>query len=318
MPHGQTQSLNPPESGASFLPPEAALVSGRLREVHLRPGLSMYASDICDLQDLDVSLPLPPGLLLVMALSGQADVSYGAKRFQLGPQRGRDDDLQHEGLALTLTEPEAFVRRLRTGSRRRVISLALGPQWLDESQEALGAPPRLTAFRSTHLAAQRWQLSPRLLAMAGDLLETPGSPSPLQGLYLESRCLEMAAEALTAITGGETAPSTGLRPREQRRLTALCDFLDSGEADELSLQALAERIGMSSSALQRNFRRHTGLSVFDYQRRRRLANARVALERDGISVGEAAHLAGYTSQANFATAFRRQFGLQPGRLRKRG
>lgn len=315
-------SSRTPESGAVVAgdPPSTgnSLVAGQLREICLRPGLSMYASDIRDLQDLDVSLPLPPGVLLVMALSGQADVSYGSKRFQLGPQRDRDTHLQHEGLALTLTEPEAFVRRLRTGTRRRVISLALSPQWLDESQAALGAPPSLTRFRNTHLAAQRWQLSPRLLAMAGDMLEMPESPGPMEGLYLESRCLEMAAEALSAITRDEAPPASGLRPREQRRLAALREFLDSGEADSLPLQALAERIGMSSSSLQRNFRRYTGLSVFDYQRRRRLVAARTALERDGISVGEAAHMSGYTSAANFATAFRRQFGLQPGRLRKRG
>jgi AraC-like DNA-binding protein len=39
--------------------------------------------------------------------------------------------------------------------------------------------------------------------------------------------------------------------------------------------------------------------------------AREALERDGMSVAQAAYIAGYTSAANFATAFRRFFGTTP-------
>ncbi|WP_246767099.1 helix-turn-helix domain-containing protein, partial [Bordetella pertussis] len=49
----------------------------------------------------------------------------------------------------------------------------------------------------------------------------------------------------------------------------------------------------------------------------RLTRARLGLERDGLSVAQAACLAGYTSAANFATAFRRAFGVTPGQLRAR-
>ncbi|CFO34701.1 transcriptional regulator [Bordetella pertussis] len=44
---------------------------------------------------------------------------------------------------------------------------------------------------------------------------------------------------------------------------------------------------------------------------------RLYLECDGLSVAQAACLAGYTSAANFATAFRRAFGVTPGQLRAR-
>jgi AraC-like DNA-binding protein len=42
-----------------------------------------------------------------------------------------------------------------------------------------------------------------------------------------------------------------------------------------------------------------------------LDGARTALERESVSVNKAAHRAGFTSAANFATAFRRQFGAPP-------
>jgi AraC-like DNA-binding protein len=63
--------------------------------------------------------------------------------------------------------------------------------------------------------------------------------------------------------------------------------------------------------LQRQFRSVYGTTVFEFLRECRLQRARQALERDGITVGQAALLAGYTSAANFATAYRRRFGLAP-------
>jgi AraC-like DNA-binding protein len=312
-------------SSSVSAPSGEPLVKGRLREVSLRPGLSLYASDVCDQRDLDVSSSLPPGLLLVMALSGEADVSYGERRFQLGPRLGDDRRPQHEGLAIALNQTDSFTRRLRAGARRRVVTLALAPQWLDESRDGLGDYPRIRALRHEHLAVQRWRLSSRLLALASDVVEMHAPSSPLQGLFLESRCLEMAAEALSAIAGeppesqagAQPGSQTGLRPRERKRLSALREYLDSGEGDNDSLHALANRIGMSTSTLQRGFRALTGNSVCEYQRQRRLRLARGSLEREGISVSEAAHIAGYTSAANFATAFRRQFGVTPGQLRAR-
>lgn len=53
------------------------------------------------------------------------------------------------------------------------------------------------------------------------------------------------------------------------------------------------------------------MSVFEHLRYMRLERARLALERGDVPIAEAAFLAGYASPANFATAFKRRFGLTP-------
>lgn len=68
---------------------------------------------------------------------------------------------------------------------------------------------------------------------------------------------------------------------------------------------------MSTNTLQRTFHAAYGMTVFDYVRRARLQRARDAIEREGISIAQAAHIAGYTSAANFATAFKRLYGMTP-------
>jgi AraC-like DNA-binding protein len=57
------------------------------------------------------------------------------------------------------------------------------------------------------------------------------------------------------------------------------------------------------------------MSTSQYLRVRRLEAARDAILHQGVSVNDAAHLAGYNNAANFATAFRRRFGYAPSRDR---
>lgn len=68
---------------------------------------------------------------------------------------------------------------------------------------------------------------------------------------------------------------------------------------------------MSVGSMQSAFKTVYGRTVADFCRELRLLRARDAMERDGISVAEAAYDAGYSNPANFSTAFKRMFGLSP-------
>ncbi|WP_425487890.1 helix-turn-helix transcriptional regulator [Microvirga lupini] len=72
---------------------------------------------------------------------------------------------------------------------------------------------------------------------------------------------------------------------------------------------------MSTSSLQRHFRAAFGMTVFEFIRNEKLNEAWRLLMQEGISVGEAAYRAGYSSAANFTTAFKRRFGVLPKHLR---
>jgi AraC-like DNA-binding protein len=68
---------------------------------------------------------------------------------------------------------------------------------------------------------------------------------------------------------------------------------------------------MSPSTLQRVFKQCLGMTVGEFMRIRRLERARAELAAGACRVGEAAYRAGYRSAANFATAFRQEFGFPP-------
>lgn len=289
---------------------ESPVLRGSVDTQELRPGLVLYRTLVQDLCSMRTSNLLHPGLKLCMLLSGRSELAYGSRHFELGPGAA-----QGEAALVSLAEPDRFVREWRRGRSERKVTLTLRPEWVMAAGIEDAAVHR---FCRQHLAVAPWRPSARALALADQLSSPPPLAPGLQRLWLESRCLDIVVEALGSVAqpAGDThAP--GLGARNHRRLRALRDFLDSGAADGLTLGAIARQVGMSAAHLQRHFPQVAGTSVIDYLRQCRLLRARDALERGEADVAAAAHIAGYTSAANFATAFRRHFGITPRQARQR-
>lgn len=291
------------------------LLYGRVKWVQLRDGLSLHWSDCDELQDFVTENTVGPRTSFVLFLQGQSQVSYGDLSLTLGQPTSRRAP---EEVAVSMNEPVLFRRQARRGSHIRKLVVSLTPDWFDGRGAERGADDSaIRCFMGSHLAPRTWKPSARLLSLADQMLNPPGYDALLEGLYLESRALEITCEALASLGSGASAAQQSLRPQEYRRLQRLVELLDSGAADDWTLERIAREIGVNATTLQRQFRLFKGTTIFEYQRDRRLHQARTILEREGASVTEAAWRAGYSSAANFATAFKRRFGISPRLLRAR-
>jgi AraC-like DNA-binding protein len=255
-----------------------------------------------------------PGVKIVLLVEGATDLSFGHHRFQLGPA-GPDPALRGTGALVNLAEEDMFARRWQAGRSERKVSLTLTPAWLEEGGLANHADHRaLAAFCAEHLARRPWTVSTRARALARQILE-PGSFAPgLERLRLESRCIELAAEALAAIGAPADAPP-GLRDVERRRLRRLDELLHADGAAAWSMADLAREVGTNPVTLQALARRAWGCTIFERLRTLRLDRAQELL-LGGASVADAAAAAGYSAATNFATAYRRRFGCTPRQVRR--
>ncbi|TVQ74498.1 MAG: DNA-binding response regulator [Chromatiaceae bacterium] len=84
-----------------------------------------------------------------------------------------------------------------------------------------------------------------------------------------------------------------------------------------SLQELASMVGTNSKRLNAAFRACAGVTVYEYLREERMQEARQLLLSTQYSLSDVACRVGFTSGANFATAFKVRFGTSPSRFRKR-
>ena len=82
-----------------------------------------------------------------------------------------------------------------------------------------------------------------------------------------------------------------------------------------TVASLAEKVHLSRSAFARRFAQSVGTTPMVYLTRLRLQLAKAALAERGISVAEAALIAGYATEAAFSRAFKRLHGRSPGATR---
>jgi len=101
-------------------------------------------------------------------------------------------------------------------------------------------------------------------------------------------------------------------PRDKRALR-LMEQLRRNPADKRDLDVLAGETGASLRTLQRCFAQETGLTIDAWRQKARLVHAAAALA-GGASVTDAAMDCGYDSPSAFIVAFRRQFGITPGKF----
>lgn len=99
------------------------------------------------------------------------------------------------------------------------------------------------------------------------------------------------------------------------RMRLLDEFIDAGLEGPLSVQAMAELLGLSEGFFMRAFKQATGKSPHSYLIDRRLARARACLRDSNASLSEIALACGFSSQAHMATAFKQRIGVSPGQLR---
>lgn len=99
-----------------------------------------------------------------------------------------------------------------------------------------------------------------------------------------------------------------------RALTYIEERLDS----RLELGSIAESAGFSRFYFSRLFQATVGETVFEYVRKRRLAEIARALVESDTAVVELALRWGYDSQQSMTKAFRKRYRISPGRYRRAG
>lgn len=305
---------------APDLQPQDPAVRGLFVRRTLRSGLSLHISDAVDLHDLTTRVVARPGTTLTVFLHGRAAVSLGSRAYQLGAGCDGGGRPSARAALYSLADADQFERRGIRGQHLRKVALSLPPGWLSTAGLSGGAARLAARLDADHAAlttlpvpAEVVQVAVCMLAEAAAAAVAP-TAGPCGDLMQESRALELLARVLEAASGA--TGSAGARPSHaEARLRAARDFLAAHLDQDVTLAETASAACVSVSTLQRLFRDHLGMPVYEYLRRLRLAEARRFLERGEGPVTEAALRAGYTSPANFATAFKREFGMPPSRCR---
>lgn len=179
---------------------------------------------------------------------------------------------------------------------------------VDFTAHAAGIPhrllPRLAAGTFFSLAEPARHLV-RYLADLGGAPDAATAHHALALLLLEAKPAEPEAS---------TRPPT---PASARVATATA-FLDAHLDQPVTVAEVARAAGLSPSHLQAEFRRQIGCGVAEYLRRARLDRAAALLVDGTRPIVDIALACGYADQTALTRALRKERGVTPGALRRRG
>lgn len=105
------------------------------------------------------------------------------------------------------------------------------------------------------------------------------------------------------------------RPEPTSALAQVQTYLETHYADNISIDTLAQLVGLSPFYLIRSFRQQVGLPPHSYQRHWQLVQAKRSLHTDQ-PIADIAIAHGFYDQSHLNRAFKQTFGVTPGQYRQ--
>ena len=130
-------------------------------------------------------------------------------------------------------------------------------------------------------------------------------------------------EAVTTALGNLLVRAAGIeQPRPARvhgGLSSLAkrrvlEMIDTGLDARLTIESLAQEVGLSAAHFARAFKQTLGRAPHQYLLGRRLERARQLIETTDASLSDIAQRTGFADQAHLTRLFKRAFGTTPGAL----
>jgi AraC family transcriptional regulator len=233
-----------------------------------------------------------------------------------------DRDVRHDGSAVIEGLPKATLQ----DCSRKLVLVPTGHRYHDWHEPRTLSRVVFVYFDPDQLAVipelRLWSssLAPRLYFEDGVLIETALKLASLiesgsdQRFYAQALGVVLAHELVkTGRDGAQPQASGGLAAWQRRKALA---YIEEHLTESISLEALAELVGLSACYFCRAFGQSLGMPPQRYQLSRRIERAKALLAKHAASVTEVGLTLGYNDASAFCTAFRRITGLTPTAYRR--
>lgn len=114
----------------------------------------------------------------------------------------------------------------------------------------------------------------------------------------------------------EAAPGLAPIDAASRLAAAALDCIEGGDLEELGIEAIAQRLGVTARHLRRVVQQEFGASPVQLAQTQRLLAAKRLLRETSLPLTEVAFSAGFASVRRFNALFQERYGLNPSTIRR--
>ncbi|WP_165452626.1 helix-turn-helix domain-containing protein [Paenibacillus thalictri] len=215
-------------------------------------------------------------------------------------------------MLLSRAQADALLRAVQTGRAAEAVRL------FREIAETMRQQSKEAPYG--HIQAEWMTLRGRIMAVlhrigaaAGGADESASVDAGVSRLQTLSESAEMLERYI-----GDAAKRAGeaLRAKDRRLADKLIAMIGTLPDSDLSLHAVAARLQLNPSYIERLFRRSTGGTYADYVNGVRIAKSKQLLLFSQLSAEEIGRKVGYDNMYYFLKIFKEQTGMTPGEFRK--
>ena len=290
-------------------PASKPLLHGQFRYRTVCDGLSMHCGLVTELESTTRQFELKSGISINFLFEGWVDFSVLGRYYQM-------ESLSEGTLCtlLCLNKPELITRYFQQDRRVGKLNLYVAYDWLVQRCQSPEERIQLTELFAEHSNVAQFRVSDESEHLVRSLMSACQAGLPNQ-LRIEQQLIALLSATLDQwLSQADVLPVVGMEQEHNLAIPerqSLWVLLEQAVEHNMELEQIAQMGNLSISTLQRRVKREFGLTVMEYMRQRRLALARDALVCEGVTIGEAAHRAGYRHASNFCTAFKRYFSITP-------
>ncbi|HEY8387232.1 MAG TPA: AraC family transcriptional regulator, partial [Parasegetibacter sp.] len=238
------------------------------------------------------------------------DSSVGELQFSLAPG-------EHN---IFLLQPGEVFMEWKEMSDEEYFSIAVHPEYFEQV-----LPPSDPVFaqfteaikngRSTRLSSKNMLITPTVSRIMVEI-----NICTMQGqarrLFLEAKLRELLALQYQQLESlNEDAEPFDLKPEEVEKMHQARNFILENMHQPCSLIDLAHEVGTNENYLKKNFKKVFGNTVYGYLHNQKMEKARELILHSDFKISEIARLTGYKHTSHFTSAFKKHFGVLPGKLK---
>ena len=160
-------------------------------------------------------------------------------------------------------------------------------------------------------------MSQEILIAALQIIHPPSYTKKTRTLFYECRALELLAMQIELLAGKPLFSNPfHLSGSDLESIHAARQILVEDIQDPPTIAGLARRCGINEFKLKKGFKQTFNTTIFAYLKKYRMEKAWQMFLDQNTSVTEVASMVGYTNISHFSVAFRKQFNINPGALKK--
>lgn len=195
------------------------------------------------------------------------------------------------------------------------LSLSLFERLANNDSEILDAMMHhIHQQRAGMLGKHNLPITPQMGALIGEIMNCQRI-GYFKRLFLEAKVIELFMLQVEQFESHNCKTFCTFKKQDLDKIHEAKAIVEQRIDEPCSLLELSHLVGLNDFKLKKGFKEVFGTTVFGYLNDLKMKRAKEMLMTQGITVEEISRITGYKNQTHFTVAFKKKFGVLPGKLK---